>query len=135
MVGDRYLTDVVYSNRHGMLTIRPTPLTLVGETFVVRMVRTSPYCWDCCQCDVRHAWSLSSLSPALIPWLRGSRACRGTVLSQTSCGCACCRCGEQRGGCSPGLRRRGKTVCSLAGMHWLSSCVSAACTVRGSYMQ
>jgi phosphatidylglycerophosphatase GEP4 len=40
MVGDRYLTDVVYGNRHGMLTIRCTPLTLAGETLAVRMVRS-----------------------------------------------------------------------------------------------
>lgn len=38
MIGDRYLTDVVYGNRHGMLTIRPTPLTTAGEPFAVRMV-------------------------------------------------------------------------------------------------
>jgi phosphatidylglycerophosphatase GEP4 len=30
-VGDRYLTDVVYGNRHGMLTIRVAPLTSKGE--------------------------------------------------------------------------------------------------------
>jgi hypothetical protein len=39
MIGDRYLTDVVYGNRHGMLTIRPSPLTLQGEPFTVRLVR------------------------------------------------------------------------------------------------
>ncbi len=38
MIGDRYLTDVVYGNRHGMLTIRPTPLTLSGEPLAVRLV-------------------------------------------------------------------------------------------------
>ncbi|KAL6754997.1 hypothetical protein V8C86DRAFT_3099855 [Haematococcus lacustris] len=27
----RYLTDVVFGNRHGMLTIRPAPLVLAGE--------------------------------------------------------------------------------------------------------
>ncbi|KAF8061355.1 DTX44 [Scenedesmus sp. PABB004] len=30
-VGDRYLTDVVFGNRHGMLTIRVAPLTAAGE--------------------------------------------------------------------------------------------------------
>lgn len=30
-MGDRYLTDVVFGNRHGMLTIRVAPLTLRGE--------------------------------------------------------------------------------------------------------
>lgn len=30
-VGDRYLTDVVFGNRHGMLTIRVAPLTNKGE--------------------------------------------------------------------------------------------------------
>jgi phosphatidylglycerophosphatase GEP4 len=40
MVGDRYLTDVVYGNQNGMFTIRPAPLTLVGEPSVVRMARS-----------------------------------------------------------------------------------------------
>ncbi|KAL3702066.1 hypothetical protein R1sor_020088 [Riccia sorocarpa] len=39
MVGDRYLTDIVYGNSNGMLTIRSAPLTSVGEPFVVRRVR------------------------------------------------------------------------------------------------
>lgn len=30
-IGDRYLTDVVYGNRHSMLTIRVAPLTNKGE--------------------------------------------------------------------------------------------------------
>ena len=30
-IGDRYLTDVVYGNRHGMLTVRVAPLTSKGE--------------------------------------------------------------------------------------------------------
>jgi phosphatidylglycerophosphatase GEP4 len=38
MVGDRYLTDVVYGNRNGMLTIRPAPLTLEGEPSTVHLV-------------------------------------------------------------------------------------------------
>ena len=38
MVGDRFLTDVVYGNQNGMFTIRPAPLTLKGEPSVVRMV-------------------------------------------------------------------------------------------------
>ena len=41
MVGDRYLTDVVYGNQNGMFTIRPAPLTLNGEPSVVRMVSAS----------------------------------------------------------------------------------------------
>mmetsp|Transcript_49367 Transcript_49367/g.91905 ORF Transcript_49367/g.91905 Transcript_49367/m.91905 type:complete len:259 (+) Transcript_49367:266-1042(+) len=39
MIGDRYFTDVVYGNLHGMLTIRPAPFTDDGETFVVKKVR------------------------------------------------------------------------------------------------
>lgn len=39
MVGDRFLTDVVFGNRHGMLTIRPAPLTRKGEPFGVVMAR------------------------------------------------------------------------------------------------
>ena len=40
MVGDRYLTDIVYGNRNGLLTIRPSPLTMKGDPSVVRMVIT-----------------------------------------------------------------------------------------------
>ena len=39
MVGDRYMTDVVFGNRLGMLTIRPAPLTWDGEPSTVKMVR------------------------------------------------------------------------------------------------
>ena len=38
MIGDRYLTDVVYGNRHGLLTIRPAPLAVKGEPQVVQLV-------------------------------------------------------------------------------------------------
>jgi phosphatidylglycerophosphatase GEP4 len=41
MVGDRYLTDIVYGNLNGMLTIRPAPFTLEGETTVVKGVRAA----------------------------------------------------------------------------------------------
>jgi phosphatidylglycerophosphatase GEP4 len=39
MIGDRLLTDIVYGNRHGMLTIRTAPLTNRGEPTVVRLAR------------------------------------------------------------------------------------------------
>ncbi|GAX83062.1 hypothetical protein CEUSTIGMA_g10488.t1 [Chlamydomonas eustigma] len=39
MVGDRYLTDVVFGNRLGMLTVRPSPLTTQGEPFGVLLAR------------------------------------------------------------------------------------------------
>lgn len=39
MIGDRYLTDVVYGNRNGLLTIRPAPLTLEGEPSAVLLAR------------------------------------------------------------------------------------------------
>ncbi|KAG0579761.1 hypothetical protein KC19_4G121600 [Ceratodon purpureus] len=39
MVGDRYFTDVVFGNNNGLLTIRPAPLTTIGEPFVVQKVR------------------------------------------------------------------------------------------------
>ena len=42
MVGDRYLTDIVYGNRNGLLTIRPAPLTMKGDPSVVRMVTSLP---------------------------------------------------------------------------------------------
>ena len=38
MIGDRYLTDVVYGNRNGLFTIRPAPLTLEGEPSAVLFV-------------------------------------------------------------------------------------------------
>ncbi|XP_022930682.1 uncharacterized protein LOC111437079 isoform X1 [Cucurbita moschata] len=39
MVGDRPFTDVVFGNRNGLLTILTEPLSIAGETFVVRQVR------------------------------------------------------------------------------------------------
>eukprot|EP00238_Polyblepharides_amylifera_P005610 CAMPEP_0196587550 /NCGR_PEP_ID=MMETSP1081-20130531/57751_1 /TAXON_ID=36882 /ORGANISM="Pyramimonas amylifera, Strain CCMP720" /LENGTH=226 /DNA_ID=CAMNT_0041909749 /DNA_START=85 /DNA_END=765 /DNA_ORIENTATION=+ len=39
MVGDRYLTDIVYGNLNGMFTIHPAPFTTAGETSVVLAVR------------------------------------------------------------------------------------------------
>ncbi|GAB4858195.1 Phosphatidylglycerophosphate phosphatase 1, chloroplastic/mitochondrial [Ancistrocladus abbreviatus] len=39
MVGDRRLTDVVYGNRNGFLTILSEPLSLEEEPFVVKQVR------------------------------------------------------------------------------------------------
>jgi phosphatidylglycerophosphatase GEP4 len=38
-IGDRYLTDVVFGNRHGMLTIRVAPLTRQGEPVGVLLAR------------------------------------------------------------------------------------------------
>ncbi|KAL4854406.1 putative phosphatidylglycerophosphatase [Chlorella vulgaris] len=40
MVGDRYLTDVVFGNRNGMLTIRPAPFTSRGEPKAVLLARS-----------------------------------------------------------------------------------------------
>lgn len=39
MVGDRFLTDVVFGNRNGMLTVRPAPFTSKGEPKAVLLVR------------------------------------------------------------------------------------------------
>ena len=39
MVGDRYLTDVLYGNRHGMLTARPAPFLPARDGAVVRASR------------------------------------------------------------------------------------------------
>jgi phosphatidylglycerophosphatase GEP4 len=39
MVGDRYFTDVLYGNRHGMLTVRPAPFAPRGDSRVVRAAR------------------------------------------------------------------------------------------------
>lgn len=37
-VGDRILTDIVYGNRHGFLTILTEPLSLAEEPFIVKKV-------------------------------------------------------------------------------------------------
>lgn len=48
MVGDRYLTDIVFGNCNGMLTVRTTPFTSSGEPATVRMVRRcSPTALGC----------------------------------------------------------------------------------------
>ncbi|KAG9439209.1 hypothetical protein H6P81_019374 [Aristolochia fimbriata] len=39
MVGDRHLTDIVYGNRNGFLTILTEPLSLYEEPFIVKQVR------------------------------------------------------------------------------------------------
>ena len=44
MVGDRYLTDVLFGNLHGMYTIRTSVITQEGENIAVRMVR---YLFSC----------------------------------------------------------------------------------------
>ena len=38
-VGDRYLTDVVYGNRHGMFTVRVAPFTTKGESLAIKSAR------------------------------------------------------------------------------------------------
>ena len=38
-MGDRYLTDVVFGNAHGMLTVRTRALTEVGDPLIVRALR------------------------------------------------------------------------------------------------
>ena len=39
MVGDRYLTDVVFGTLNGMLTVRVAPFDTSGESFAVRAAR------------------------------------------------------------------------------------------------
>ena len=39
MVGDRYATDILFGNLHGMLTIHTDPLTAEGELAIVRTMR------------------------------------------------------------------------------------------------
>ena len=39
MLGDRYLTDVVYGNRHGMFTVRCAPFTEAGESASIRAAK------------------------------------------------------------------------------------------------
>jgi phosphatidylglycerophosphatase GEP4 len=38
VIGDRYLTDVVFGNLHGALTIYTEPCSTDGENFAVRLV-------------------------------------------------------------------------------------------------
>lgn len=47
MVGDRYLTDIVYGNQNGLLTIRPAPLTMKGDPSVVRLVSLPSLAYTC----------------------------------------------------------------------------------------
>lgn len=37
-MGDRPLTDIVYGNMNGFLTVLTEPLSLAGEPFIVRQV-------------------------------------------------------------------------------------------------
>ena len=39
MVGDRYVTDVMFGNRHGMLTVRVAPFDTTHESVAVRTGR------------------------------------------------------------------------------------------------
>jgi len=40
MIGDRTMTDIVFGNRHGMLTIKTDPFSPHLDNFVVRTVRS-----------------------------------------------------------------------------------------------
>lgn len=51
MIGDRYLIDTVFGNKHGMLTIRPAPLTERGEPKAVHLV--SPWSVDLSQTSAK----------------------------------------------------------------------------------
>ena len=59
MVGDRYMTDIVFGNRLGMLTIRPEPFTWSGEPQTVKLVRANPAMPHpaCASCDRRMCWT------------------------------------------------------------------------------
>ncbi|KAK5583401.1 hypothetical protein RB653_004994 [Dictyostelium firmibasis] len=39
MVGDRYLTDILFGNLYGMFTIYTQPITSVGDNFFVKLIR------------------------------------------------------------------------------------------------
>lgn len=39
VIGDRYLTDILFGNMHGMLTIHTSPLTKDGESVTVAIIR------------------------------------------------------------------------------------------------
>lgn len=41
MIGDRYLTDVVYGNRNGMFSVCVAPIQQAGETAAVKLVRSA----------------------------------------------------------------------------------------------
>ncbi|PNH03791.1 putative phosphatidylglycerophosphatase, mitochondrial [Tetrabaena socialis] len=45
MVGDRYLTDIAFGNRHGMLTVHVQPLTAAGEPYGVWLARRVEEFW------------------------------------------------------------------------------------------
>ncbi|KAM9992274.1 hypothetical protein ACTFIY_009731 [Dictyostelium cf. discoideum] len=39
MIGDRYLTDILFGNLYGMLTIYTHPITFIGDNFFVKLIR------------------------------------------------------------------------------------------------
>ncbi|XP_004303858.1 PREDICTED: uncharacterized protein LOC101303827 [Fragaria vesca subsp. vesca] len=56
MVGDRPLTDIVYGNQNGFLTILTGPLSLAEEPFIVRQVRKL-------ETALVNSWSRTGLKP------------------------------------------------------------------------
>ncbi|PRQ52046.1 putative HAD-like domain, mitochondrial PGP phosphatase [Rosa chinensis] len=56
MVGDRPLTDIVYGNQNGFLTILTGPLSLAEEPFIVRQVRKL-------ETALVNSWSRKGLKP------------------------------------------------------------------------
>jgi phosphatidylglycerophosphatase GEP4 len=73
MVGDRYLTDIVFGNRLGMFTVRPEPYTSVGEPKAVRAARAieESFVYRCARAGVQPlAHPLLEHSTALATCLR-----------------------------------------------------------------
>jgi len=79
MVGDRYLTDVVFGNRNGLLSVRVAPIELRGEPAAVRLVRAP-------QLSFAAAGRLSSKDSLLSPT-------RGDVASSLKGRAASCKAG------------------------------------------
>lgn len=55
-VGDRFFTDVVFGNMHGMLTVHVEPFTSKGDNLVVRLIRSM-------EADIVRGWAKRASPP------------------------------------------------------------------------
>ena len=71
MIGDRYLTDVVFGNRNGMLSVRVAPIQLDGETAAVKLVRGKGHASAAYMCglrgEARHAQHMETVDVLPLP--------------------------------------------------------------------
>lgn len=119
--GCRYLTDVVFGNGHGMLTIRPAPFTTHNEPLTVRLVRACRVHREAhCSARLPHLASLGAApDQACAVQLRACTctrhdACTGLPQAHT------------RAPARAGPPRRGVLCCALVGARHLGAPARAA---------